>query len=76
MNTRSPASDAWQTFRSVYWTLAAAMAIVLVLLAVLGFGPGGRNCKPVTSAATSAAAEGAGMATATQPSPQAACWKA
>jgi hypothetical protein len=71
MNTRSPASDAWQTFRSVYWTLAAGMAIVLVLLAVLGFGPGGRNCQPVGSAA----AEGAAVVAAAQPGRPAPCWK-
>jgi hypothetical protein len=47
-DSHEPSRNAWQTFRSVYWTLAAAMAIVLVLLAALGFGPGGRNCQPAS----------------------------
>lgn len=51
MNPTTTSTDAWQMFRRVYWTLAAAMALVLLLLAVLGFGPGGRNCKLATSAA-------------------------
>jgi hypothetical protein len=56
-------SDAWQVFRRVYWTLAVALAALLVLLALMGFGPGGRNCAATPSAATGdpakAAASGA-----------------
>jgi hypothetical protein len=62
MQYRSSANNAWQAFRRVYWTLAGAMAIVLVLLAVLGFGPGGRNCKPMAN--TASAGSAAGMAAA------------
>jgi hypothetical protein len=51
MNPSTPSSNAWQMFRRVYWTLAAAMALVLLLLAVLGFGPGGRNCAATVAAA-------------------------
>jgi Na+/H+ antiporter NhaC len=63
MNDHTTSNDAWQTFRSVYWTLAAAMVIVLLLLAVLGFGPGGRNCKPAATVAATTAAEDAAVAT-------------
>ena len=71
MNYRTSQDKAWQAFRRVYWTLAGAMALVLVLLAVLGFGPGGNNCKAV-SAATSA--DGAAAATvAQQPAERFAC---
>ena len=55
MNPSTPSNNAWQMFRRIYWTLAAAMALVLLLLAVLGFGPGGRNCKAEGSAAAQAA---------------------
>ncbi len=55
MNYGTSSRNAWQTFRSVYWTLAAAMAIVLVLLAALGFGPGGRNCQPASPTAADGA---------------------
>jgi Na+/H+ antiporter NhaC len=55
MNASTTSTDAWQMFRRIYWTLAAAMALVLLLLAVLGFGPGGRNCKAESSAAAQAA---------------------
>jgi Na+/H+ antiporter NhaC len=55
MNPSTTSTDAWQMFRRVYWTLAAAMALVLLLLAVLGFGPGGRNCKAEASMAAQAA---------------------
>jgi hypothetical protein len=51
MNPSTNSTDTWQMFRRVYWTLAAAMALVLLLLAVLGFGPGGRNCEAKASAA-------------------------
>jgi hypothetical protein len=72
MNHATPSRNAWQTFRSVYWTLAAAMAIVLVLLAALGFGPGGRKCQP----ASPTAAEGAAQVAAHQaPADPHACLK-
>jgi hypothetical protein len=56
MPYRTSQDKAWLAFRRIYWTLAGAMAIVLALLAVLGFGPGGRNCNPV---AATASADGA-----------------
>lgn len=51
MNYRTYPDNAWLAFRRIYWTLAGAMAVVLVLLAVLGFGPGGRNCQVVAATA-------------------------
>lgn len=70
MNYRASPDNAWQAFRSIYWTLAGAMAIVLVLLAVLDFGPGGRKCEAVAAAsADSATAE----AVAHQPDERFAC---
>jgi len=71
MNYRTSTDNAWQAFRSIYWTLAGAMAIVLVLLAVLGFGPGGRNCTSV--AATASADRAAAVAVAQQPAKRFAC---
>jgi hypothetical protein len=71
MNDRTSTDNAWQAFRRIYWTLAGAMAIVLVLLAVLGFGPGGRNCK--TPAATAGAEGAAAVAQARQPAGHFAC---
>jgi hypothetical protein len=44
-------SDAWQMFRRVYWSMAVALAALLLLLALMGFGPGGRKCAATTSAA-------------------------
>jgi hypothetical protein len=55
MNQPTPSYDAWRQFRRVYWSLAAIMAILLALLAALGFGPGGRKCPAASpTAATSA----------------------
>jgi hypothetical protein len=71
MNNRTSTDSAWQAFRRIYWTLAGAMAIVLVLLAVLGFGPGGRNCKAL--AATASADGAAAVAVAQQPAGRFAC---
>jgi len=56
MNDRNAPDKAWQAFRRIYWTLAVAMAIVLVLLTVLGFGPGGTNCRAVAAASADGAA--------------------
>jgi hypothetical protein len=71
MNYRTSSDTAWHAFRSIYWTFAGAMALALVLLAVLGFGPGGRNCKAV---ATAAGADGtATVAVAQQPAEHFAC---
>jgi hypothetical protein len=54
----STSSDAWLAFRRVYWSLAAALAALLVLLALMGFGPGGRNCATKTTAAAPTPATG------------------
>jgi hypothetical protein len=48
-NPSTTSTDAWQMFHRVDWTLAAGMA--LALLAVLGLGPGGRNCQAAASVA-------------------------
>jgi hypothetical protein len=53
----STSSDAWQAFRRVYWSLAVALAALLVLLAFMGFGPGGRNCAATPSAAATPSSE-------------------
>jgi hypothetical protein len=66
---RTASDDAWAVFRRVYWTLAAAIAAVLLLLAVLGFGPGGRNCQPTVAAAS----DGAAVGVAARPSERPAC---
>jgi len=71
MNYRTSQDKAWQAFRRVYWTLAGAMAIVLLLLAVLGFGPGGANCKAVAPATSAYAA--AVVTVAQQPAERFAC---
>ena len=71
MNYRTSQDKAWQAFRRVYWTLAGAMAFVLLLLAVLGFGPGGTHCKAV--AATTSAEGSATVAVAQQPAERFAC---
>ena len=71
MNDRNAPDKAWQAFRRIYWTLAVAMAIVLVLLTVLGFGPGGTNCKAVAAATSAYAA--AVVTVAQQPAERFAC---
>ncbi len=71
MNYRTSTDNAWQAFRRIYWTLAGAMAIVLALLAVLGFGPGGRNC--TLAAATASADRTADVALAQLPAERFAC---
>jgi len=71
MNYRTSQDKAWQAFRRVYWTLAGAMAFVLVLLAVLGFGPGGTNCTAI--AATAHADGAAAVALTQQPAERFAC---
>jgi len=49
MNDHSP-SEAWKAFRRVYWSLAALLAVILLLLWLMGYGPGGRKCQPPRSA--------------------------
>jgi hypothetical protein len=49
MNDHSP-SEAWKAFRRVYWSLAALLAIILLLLWLMGYGPGGRKCEMPRSA--------------------------
>jgi K(+)-stimulated pyrophosphate-energized sodium pump len=43
MNTNT--SSSWNSFRRVYWTIAAILAFLLLMSWVAGFGPGGRACK-------------------------------
>lgn len=61
-------SDAWQMFRRVYWSIAVALAALLLLLALMGFGPGGRNCAAATSSAVDADRTVAGQAAGARPS--------
>jgi K(+)-stimulated pyrophosphate-energized sodium pump len=56
-------SAAWDSFRRVYWTIAATLGLLLLLFWLMGFGPGGRACK-VTSVASAPVA-----AKAVAPSP-------
>ena len=49
--TQNTPSEAWQAFRRVFWSLAALMAALLLFLALMGFGPGGRMCKAVAGSA-------------------------
>jgi K(+)-stimulated pyrophosphate-energized sodium pump len=59
-------SPAWASFRRVYWTIAATLAVLLLLFWAMGFGPGGRACK-IPGAATSSAP----VAAAAAPAPKA-----
>jgi outer membrane protein OmpA-like peptidoglycan-associated protein len=43
MNTNT--SSSWNSFRRVYWTIAAMLALLLLFSWIAGFGPGGRACK-------------------------------
>jgi K(+)-stimulated pyrophosphate-energized sodium pump len=43
MNTNT--SSSWNSFRRVYWTIAAILALLLLFSWIAGFGPGGRACK-------------------------------
>lgn len=43
MNTNT--SSSWNSFRRVYWTIAAILAFLLLMSWIAGFGPGGRACK-------------------------------
>jgi K(+)-stimulated pyrophosphate-energized sodium pump len=43
MNTNT--SPSWESFRRVYWTIAAILAFLLLMSWIAGFGPGGRACK-------------------------------
>jgi K(+)-stimulated pyrophosphate-energized sodium pump len=43
MNTNTSAS--WNSFRRVYWSIAAILALLLLFSWIAGFGPGGRACK-------------------------------
>ncbi len=60
-----PSSTAWNSFRRVYWTIAATMGVLLLLFWLMGFGPGGRACKVARVAPAPAAAP----ATANLPAP-------
>ncbi len=59
MNTNTSAS--WDSFRRVYWTIAATLAFLLLMSWIAGFGPGGRACKiPGLSSSKAAPAASAG----------------
>lgn len=79
MNTNT--SSSWDSFRRVYWTIAAILALLLLASFVAGFGPGGRACKipgmtgkaaPAVAATTAAAPIVAAPAVVTKPAPSAA----
>jgi K(+)-stimulated pyrophosphate-energized sodium pump len=65
--TSQDISPAWASFRRVYWTIAATLAVLLLLFWAMGFGPGGRACKIPGAAAASTPA-----AVAAAPAPKAA----
>jgi K(+)-stimulated pyrophosphate-energized sodium pump len=63
-------SPAWVSFRRVYWTIAATLAVLLLLFWLMGFGPGGRACKiPGLGATTGSAPAKAAAAPAAPPAP-------
>jgi outer membrane protein OmpA-like peptidoglycan-associated protein len=66
---RNNVSPAWVSFRRVYWTIAATLAVLLLLLWAMGFGPGGRACKVVGTAASSAPAAAAAPTSAAPSAP-------
>jgi outer membrane protein OmpA-like peptidoglycan-associated protein len=49
-------SPQWASFRKLFWTVAAILAALLALLWLMGFGPGGSQCKALMAAAAPAAA--------------------
>jgi K(+)-stimulated pyrophosphate-energized sodium pump len=49
-------SPQWASFRKLFWTVAAILAALLALLWLLGFGPGGSQCKAPVSVAAPAPA--------------------
>jgi outer membrane protein OmpA-like peptidoglycan-associated protein len=57
--------DEQSTFRSLYWPVAIILALLLGLLWLLGYGPGGQACRPapVVSMPAPAAAPAAVVAT-------------
>ena len=57
MNTNT--SSSWNSFRRVYWTIAATLALLLLFSWIAGFGPGGRACKIPGMASKAAPAESA-----------------
>lgn len=73
MNTNT--SSSWNSFRRVYWTIAATLAFLLLVSWIAGFGPGGRACKipGMTSgkAAPAVSAPAPAAAVKTAPSAQA-----
>jgi K(+)-stimulated pyrophosphate-energized sodium pump len=84
MNTS--VSSSWDSFRRVYWTIAAMLALLLLVSWIAGFGPGGRACKiaglpgkaapavsaPAPAAATKSAASATAVTAATTASAAAA----
>jgi K(+)-stimulated pyrophosphate-energized sodium pump len=65
-NTTTSAS--WNSFRRVYWTIAAVLAFLLLMSWIAGFGPGGRACKiPGLSSGKPAAAVAAAPVAAAKP---------
>lgn len=66
MNTNTSAS--WNSFRRVYWTIAAVLAFLLLMSWIAGFGPGGRACKIPGMTGSSTAAPRAAAAPAAKPS--------
>ncbi len=50
MNNTHTMLDTPSTFRSLYWPVAIILALLLGLLWLMGYGPGGSACKPAVVA--------------------------
>lgn len=71
LSSVSPASSEWNSFKRVYWTVAAVLAFLLLMSWIAGFGPGGRACK-IPGMAGSSTPPAARAAAAPVPKPSAA----
>jgi outer membrane protein OmpA-like peptidoglycan-associated protein len=56
MNASQTMLDTPSTFRSAYWPVAIVLAVLLALLWLMGYGPGGKACSVATAAALAPAA--------------------
>jgi K(+)-stimulated pyrophosphate-energized sodium pump len=67
--TSHDVSPAWASFSRVYWTIAATLAVLLLLFWAMGFGPGGRACTIPGASATGTSVAAAPKAAATPAAP-------
>jgi K(+)-stimulated pyrophosphate-energized sodium pump len=67
--TVDQASPQWAAFKKMFWTVAAVLAALLALLWLMGFGPGGSQCKAPMAAAAPASPAAAPPVVAPAPAP-------